>query len=155
MKWLILGVTISILAGETARSQEPTARDERTTAVEFPPPRVLNPGEPPPPAEVRFRKPPQARVERRVEVIERKLDSIPRDLEALKWDLRRASEERAATVPFPPARVLSPGEPLPPAEIRVPRPATEAIDERRVEQIEQKLDSILRDLEALKRDIRR
>src|SRR5262245_41838226 len=57
MRWLILGVTISISAGATARSQGAIANDVERSAVEFPPTRVLKPGEPFPPAELRIRRP--------------------------------------------------------------------------------------------------
>jgi hypothetical protein len=55
MRWLILGVTILISDGGTARSQVRTASDERKLSVEFPPTRVSRPGEPSGPAEGRGR----------------------------------------------------------------------------------------------------
>src|SRR3954462_3813799 len=97
MMWLILGVTVSILAGGRARSQEPIANDVGRSSVPFPPTRVIKPGEPFPPAEVRVRRPTTP-------------TAIELRREAARLDVKRSS------VPFPPTRVITAGE------VRVRRP---------------------------------
>lgn len=72
----------------------------------------------------------------------------PDALAQRRCQMNREDVERAS-VPFPPTRVLAPGEPWPPAEVRMKRPRVPDL-ETRLREIERKLDLLIEEVRSLK-----